>query len=151
MPPDSVTQPEDRGALPDETTAIITPQQSQQNDENLEYIAGKVARSQCILFLGSAIHVPPPPGGEVSVLQREKSAHRRRAFRVPGKKERLPRQGDLEPAKSHAALRVKEISIPARRRDRLRRARRPRAFACPLRARAVELSHRRHDQLRPAL
>ena len=63
MPPDSVTQPEDRGALADQTTAIITPQQSPQNDENLEYIAGKVARNQCILFLGSAIHVPPPPGG----------------------------------------------------------------------------------------
>lgn len=30
-------------------------------DDDLKYIAEKVARHQCILFLGSAIHAPPPP------------------------------------------------------------------------------------------
>ena len=83
MPSDSVIPPASR----DDSASVITPQQSPENDENLEYIAGKVARNQCILFLGSAIHVPPSPdsryqyskeksppiGGELSAQLAKKS------------------------------------------------------------------------------
>src|SRR5918999_2490240 len=88
MQQDSVSPPANQ-AMPDDGATVITPQQSQQNDENLEYIASKVARNQCILFLGSAIHVPPPPGaafqyskeksppigGELSAYLAKKSAY----------------------------------------------------------------------------
>ncbi|HEV7858447.1 MAG TPA: SIR2 family protein [Pyrinomonadaceae bacterium] len=58
---------------------VIPAQQNQEDDSILQYIASRVARHQCILFLGSGVHVPsnvekynypkekcPPIGGELA-------------------------------------------------------------------------------------
>lgn len=61
MPTDNVPPPKD---APPATAALITSQATPQNDINLKYIAGKIAKHQCILFLGAAIHWPSPEGSK---------------------------------------------------------------------------------------
>jgi len=105
--------------------ADATPQPENQSDEeryqgDLQDIAEYIRHHQCILFLGSAVHAPAPPGSKYSYPREKSPPFGERLSKMLGKACQYPKKEDPRNLQRVALYFEKQAPFPGRLHKKVR-------------------------------